>query len=59
MKKFEEYVEQLAEKRAEKLRQKANLALQASLRERTDEEVYAHIYRTLGVSAQKALAVLS
>ena len=59
MTKFQKYVDDLETKRTTRKRQRANAALQSSLRERTDEEVYAHIYRTLGVSAQKAFAVLS
>ena len=59
MTKFEKQLEQMEMQREGKRRQRANAALQSSLRERTDEQVYAHIYRTLGVSAQKAFALLS
>ena len=51
---FEDKVEKMLGERETRRRAQANLALQASLRLRTDEEVYEHIYRTLGLARQKA-----
>ena len=56
---FEERVEELLCEGAIRRKMQANTILQTSLRERTDEEVYEHIYRTLGIARQKATSVLS
>ncbi len=56
---FEERVEEMLCERTVSRKRQANYALQTSLRERTDEEVYEHIYRTLGLARQKATSVLS
>ena len=59
MTQFERYVENLAQKGEQRRLNSANLALQKSLRERTEEEVYEGLYRRLGVSRQKQPAVLA
>ena len=59
MTQFDRYVERLSEQGAKRRLNAANAALQKSLRERTEEEVYDSIYRRLGVSRQKVSAVLA
>ena len=59
MSQFDRYVESLVKMREDRRRNAANEALQKSLRERTEEEVYASIYQRLERNAQKVLAVLS
>ena len=59
MTQFDKYVESLAQRGRERRLNAANLALQKSLRERTEEEVYDSIYRRLGVAAQKQPVVLA
>ncbi|MBR2903791.1 MAG: hypothetical protein IKC37_04005 [Clostridia bacterium] len=52
--KFEKYVDFLAENAAKRRLRSANVALQKSLRERTDEEVYAAIFSVSAKARQKA-----
>ena len=56
--KFDQYVDFLADNAAKRRLRAANLALQKSLKERTDEEVYASIFRRSSKARQKAVAVL-
>ena len=59
MTKFDRYVEKLSEQSKQSRLHVANAALQKSLRERTEEEVYDSIYRRLGAGGQKVSAVLA
>ena len=56
---FDRYVDDLAKKGAQRRLTVANMALQKSLRERSDEEVYEGLLRRLGAHKTKQSVVLA